>query len=289
MLLQRIVTALILAPLVVMAVYLLPIHYFTLFVALVVLAAGWEWCGLTGVDRPSRRLLFQLALILPMAGVYFWTYILELLAQLLDWPEIRAQSGLLEWLVVLPVLFWVVMMFLIRNASEALLKADIKGIHKALMGWLVLFFAWMFLYRMRAFYGADMAMYLLLLVWIADIAAYFVGKKFGDVKLAPTISPGKTVAGFYGALVSSALSAVVLSLVFGFNWMIGADFLLLSVLTVLISICGDLFFSLMKRRQGVKDSGSILPGHGGILDRIDSLVAAIPFFYAGILLIRESF
>lgn len=289
MLLQRIITALILAPLVVLAVYLLPIPYFTLVVALVMLVAAWEWTSLTGIDRPSMRILFLVLLMLPMGGVYFWTYFLEILAQIFDWPEVRAQSGLLEWLIILPVLFWVVMMFLIRNASDALLKLELKNVYKGLIGWVILFFAWMFLYRMRAFYGSDMVMYFLLLIWIADITAYFVGKKFGATKLAPEISPGKTMAGFYGALGSGFVSAIVLSLVFGFNLMIGSDFVLLSVLTVLISIYGDLFFSLIKRQQGVKDTGSILPGHGGLLDRIDSLVAAIPFFYAGILLIRELF
>lgn len=289
MLLQRIITALILAPLVVLAVYLLPIPYFTMVVALVMLIAAWEWTSLVGIDRPAMRLVFLILLILPMAGVYFWTYILEVMAQIFDWPEIRSQSGLLEWLVIVPVLFWIVVMFLIRNASDALLKLELKGIYKALIGGLVVFFAWMFLYRMRAFYGADMTMYFLLLIWIADIAAYFIGRKFGEVKLAPEISPGKTMAGFYGALGSGVVSGIVLSLVFGFSLMISTDFVLLSVLTVLISIYGDLFFSLVKRKQGVKDSGSILPGHGGLLDRIDSLVAGVPFFYAGILLIRELF
>ncbi len=289
MLLQRIITALILAPLVVLAVYLLPISYFTLVVTLVMLVGAWEWTSLTGIDRPSMRILFLVLLILPMGGVYFWTYFLEALAQIFDWPEVRTQSGLLEWLIIIPVLFWVLVMFLIRNASDALLRLELKTAYKGLIGGLILFFAWMFLYRMRAFYGSDMVMYFLLLIWIADITAYFVGKKFGATKLAPEISPGKTMAGFYGALGSAVVSAIVLSLVFGFNLMIGSDFVLLSVLTVLISIYGDLFFSLIKRQQGVKDTGSILPGHGGLLDRIDSLAAAIPFFYAGILLIRELF
>jgi len=128
-------------------------------------------------------------------------------------------------------------------------------------------------------------MYLLLLIWAADIAAYFTGKKWGKTKLAPEISPGKTVAGMYGALIAGLVCAVVLSLIYGFNLMIASDFMLLSVLTVLISIYGDLFVSVVKRQRGVKDSGSLLPGHGGVLDRIDSMIAAIPFFYGCIFFI----
>lgn len=289
MLSQRIITASILAPLVVLAVYLLPISYFTLFLALIVLVAAWEWAGLIGLTALGCRLLFQVAIILPMLGIHFWTQILEVAAQLTDYPDIRNYSGILEWLVVPPVLFWMLIMVLIKKASDAMLELKLKTRYKALIGWFILLAAWMFLSRMRAFYGADMTMYLLGLIWIADIAAYFVGKKFGTTKLAPTVSPGKTVAGFYGALASGALCAIVLSLIYGFNFLIGADFVLLSVLTVLISIYGDLFLSLVKRQQGVKDSGSLLPGHGGLLDRIDSVLAAIPMFYAGILLIRGQF
>ncbi|MDD5125790.1 phosphatidate cytidylyltransferase, partial [Methylovulum sp.] len=126
------------------------------------------------------------------------------------------------------------------------------------------------------------------LIWTADVAAYFVGKKFGTVKLSPDISPGKTVQGMYGALISGAVCGVILSLIFKFPMMIASDFVLLSALTVLVSIYGDLFFSVVKRQRGVKDSGSLLPGHGGILDRIDSVVAAAPFFYAGVYLIYRS-
>ncbi|MGR9052162.1 MAG: phosphatidate cytidylyltransferase, partial [Gammaproteobacteria bacterium] len=203
-----------------------------------------------------------------------------------DFPEIRSYSGILEWLVVPPVLFWMLMMFLIKHTADALLEMHIRMRYQALVGWFVLLAAWMFFTRLHAFHGPDMTLYFLILIWLADIAAFFVGKKYGETKLAPVVSPGKTVAGFYAALTSAAVCAIVLSLVFGYGFIIGSDFLLLSLLTVLISIYGDLFFSLVKRRQGVKDSGSILPGHGGILDRIDSLIAAIPLFYAGIMLIR---
>jgi phosphatidate cytidylyltransferase len=286
MLLQRIITALILVPLVVLAVFQLPLEYFSLLVGLVTLLAAWEWTHLIGINSPFKRGLFLLGLILPMLWLQFWTQFLELAAQVLDWPDVRNYSGMLEWLVVPPVLFWILSMILIRNAPAALLNLEMRIRYKALIGWFILLAMWMFLTRLRVLYGSELTLYFLILIWAADIAAYFSGKKFGKTKLASEISPGKTVQGMYGALIAGGVCAVVLSLIYGFPWMVASDFFILSVLTVLVSIYGDLFFSLVKRQRGVKDTGSILPGHGGILDRIDSLIAAIPFFYAGIYLIH---
>jgi phosphatidate cytidylyltransferase len=279
MLLKRIITASVLATLIALAVFKLPMEYFSLLIGLVTLLAAWEWCNLADVTSLVKRVLFLLVLILPMLGIQFWTQILELIAQTVDWPDVRDYSGILEWLVIPPVLFWILVMILIRNTPTGVLNLQLKTRYKAFIGWFILLSAWMFLSRLRAFYGTEMTMYFLILIWAADISAYFAGKKWGTTKLAPEISPGKTVAGMYGALISGLVCAVVLSLIYGFNLMIASDFVLLSVLTVLISIYGDLFVSVVKRQRGVKDSGSLLPGHGGVLDRIDSLIAAIPFFY----------
>ena len=282
MLLKRIITASVLASLIALAVFKLPMEYFSLVIGLVTLLAAWEWSNLAGVTSLVKRVLFLLVLILPMLGIHFWTQILELIAQVLDWPDVRDYSGILEWLVIPPVLFWILVMILIRNTPTGVLNLKLKTRYKVLIGWFVLLSAWMFLSRLRVFYGTEMTMYFLILIWAADISAYFAGKKWGTTQLAPEISPGKTVAGLYGALLAGFLCPIILSLGYGFEFMIASDFVLLSVLTVLISIYGDLFFSVVKRQRGVKDSGSILPGHGGILDRIDSMIAAVPFFYAGI-------
>jgi phosphatidate cytidylyltransferase len=312
MLLQRVITALILVPLVVLAVFQLPPEYFSLLVGLVVLVSAWEWMNLVGINSLVKRGLFLVALVFPMLWVYFWTQFLEICAQALeiglqrlipmtneagltalssylgtiDLPDIRTYSGMLEWFVIPPILFWILAMILIRNSPAGVLKLELKICHKGLIGWFVLFSAWMFLTRLRTFYPIELTMYFLILIWAADIAAYFTGKKFGTTKLAPEISPGKTVQGMYGALAAGGVCGGVLSLIYGFPWMIASDFIILSILTVLISIYGDLFFSVVKRQCGAKDTGSILPGHGGMLDRIDSLIAAIPFFYAGIYLIH---
>ncbi len=289
MLLQRIITSLILVPLIVLAVFYLPLGYFSLLVGLVTLIAAWEWTNLVGINSLLKRGLFLLALILPMLWLHLWTQFLELVAQILDWPDIRNYSGILEWLVVPPVIFWVLSMILIRKAPTHVLKLELRLRYKALIGWLVLVALWMFLTRLRSFYGPELTLYFLVLIWLADISAYFAGKKYGKVKLAPEISPGKTVQGMYGALLAGAVWAMVFIGYFayfdGFTWTRLSDFVLLSVLTVLVSIYGDLFFSVVKRQRGVKDTGAILPGHGGLLDRIDSLIAAVPFFYAGIVMI----
>jgi phosphatidate cytidylyltransferase len=249
------------------------------------LVAAWEWLYLIDVRSITKRLLFLLALIVPMVGLHLWTHFLELLAQWTKWPDIRFYSGILEWLVIPPILFWIVVMISIRNLPNTVLNLQMRLRYKALIGWFILLACWMFLTRLRTFYEPPMTMYFLVLIWVADISAYFVGKKYGKTKLSPDISPGKTVAGFYGAIVSGLVCAIVLSLIYGFNYVFAADFALLSMLTVLISVYGDLFFSVVKRQRGVKDSGAILPGHGGILDRVDSIIAAIPLFYAGIYLI----
>ena len=285
MLLKRILTALVLASLIALAVFTLPMEYFSLVIGLITLIAAWEWSNLAGLTSLGKRILFLLVLILPMSGIHFWTQFLELVAQATDWTDVRDYSGALEWLVIPPVLFWILVMILIRNTPTGVLNLQLKTRYKVLIGWFILLSAWMFLSRLRSFYGPEMTMYFLILIWVADISAYFAGKKWGKTKLAPEISPGKTVAGMYGALISGLVCAVVLSLIYGFQPMIALDFVLLSVLTVLISIYGDLFVSVVKRQRGVKDSGTLLPGHGGVLDRVDSLIAAIPFFYGCIYLV----
>lgn len=288
MLLQRIITALVLASVAITAIFTLPLDYFYPFIGVIVLIGAWEWTGLSSIESLVGKILFLISLIFPMLFIVFWTYILEFVAVVMEWPEVKSYSGALEWLVIGPAIFWLMMMFMIRKAPEELLALELKKKYKIFIGWFVLFSAWMFLVKLRAFYGPGAVMYFLALIWVADIAAYFSGKKFGKDKLAPVISPGKTIQGMYGALISAFACAVVLALYYGYPIMIASDFALLSVLTVLVSIYGDLFFSLVKRKNGVKDSGSILPGHGGVLDRIDSVIAAAPFYYAGVILIGRS-
>lgn len=299
MLLQRTITALVLLTVALLAIFQLSSIYFSLFIAAITFLAAWEWLALTDVEKPVSKGLFFAALIAPMIGVTFWTHFLEWLSGVMEWPEIKDYSDALEWFVIVPVLFWLLTMLLIRQASAQLLAVDVSPRLKAFIGWLVLLSAWMFLTKLRSYYGPDMVLYFLIVIWLADISAYFVGQRWGKDKLSPDISPGKTVQGMYGALVSAVVCAMGLWVFYGgiqsflgempqLAVLMAFDWIILSILTVLISIYGDLFFSLVKRRKGVKDSGVLLPGHGGVLDRIDSVIAAAPFFYAGVVLIGRS-
>ncbi len=289
MLIYRVITALILAPLIILTVIKVPPEYSSWIWATVILLAGWEWTKLCGTVKIFHLILFLAALMLPVFGLKLWTNILEYFAYILNWPEIRNYSGILDWLAVPVVLWWLFIMILFKHAPDGLLNFKGKYSIKLFIGWFILVAAFMFFDRLRTFFGWEMTVYFLSLVWIADISAYFFGKKFGKTKLAPDISPGKTVEGMYAALFSAGLLGLVVGLGYGFTSMVIVDFALLSVLTVLVSIYGDLFISLAKRLRGVKDSGNLLPGHGGILDRIDSIIAGAPVFFAGILLIYSQF
>lgn len=286
MLLQRVITASVLAPLVVLAIFMLPHVYFSLVWGVIMLMAAWEWANLADVKSVLGKLMFLIAMLIPMAFLYSWTQVLELITQVTNYPEIRSYSGLIETLMIPAVLFWFWMMVRIRKSGAEILKAKQSKAKKLLIGGFVLVVAWHFLSRFMVLEEPIMTLYLFLLIWAADIGAYFAGKKFGITKLAIEISPGKTVEGMYGALITAAIMGLVLSLSYGFPVLISIDFILLSLITVLVSIYGDLFFSAAKRIRGVKDSGTILPGHGGLLDRLDSIIAAIPIFYAGVWFIR---
>ena len=286
MLLQRVITASVLAPLVVMAIYLLPHVYFSLIWGIIILIAAWEWTNLAEVKTVLGKFVFLLAMLIPMLLLHFWTQLLEVLAQLTNWPDIRNYSGAIELLMIPAVLFWFRMMLKIRKSGSELLENKQSQGKKIFIGGFVLVAAWFFLSRLMVLEEPAMTMYFFLLIWAADIAAYFAGKKFGITKLAIEISPGKTLEGMYGALAAAVVIGLVFTLSFGFSILSIFDFVLLSVITVLVSIYGDLFFSAAKRIRGVKDSGTILPGHGGLLDRLDSVIAAIPIFYAGVWFIR---
>jgi len=269
MLLHRILTALLLLPLVIALVLYLPQAGFALALAAVILLAANEWTRLAGLVSALQRSLFLVAVLAGMLAGWF----------LLPYRE------LLFWLLLLVGLGWLaISLKVIRYHPE---KARPAGRSvKFLLGLFVLVPTWIALVHLHGegIRGPELVLFTLSLSWVADTGAYFSGRAWGRVKLAPHVSPKKTWEGVYGALVAVGLWS---GLLYWFRPESGAPWqlLLLCLLVCLVSVVGDLFESLMKREAGLKDSGHLLPGHGGILDRIDSLTAVAPVFLLGLMLL----
>ena len=268
MLRQRLVSALIMVPLVVLAVLKLDLSWFALLVAAAMLLAAWEWGALIPLRGTAARigyLVFALALI-----AFGWRS-----AQAEIFVDTVLWAALAWWLFVL---FWI---------TRPALGGSETGAHslaKALLGCGLMLSTWLALVVLhsRPDQGPHWVLYLLVLVWVADSGAFFAGRQFGRTRLAPKVSPGKTWEGVLGGLTACALFAFGYAHYLELQGAVLTGFVLVSLVTVLFSVAGDLLESLLKRQRGVKDSGTLIPGHGGILDRIDSLFAAAPVFLLGL-------
>ncbi|WP_156293148.1 phosphatidate cytidylyltransferase [Serratia oryzae] len=281
MLKYRLITAVILIPLVIAALFLLPPFGFALVTLAVCMLAAWEWGQLAGFATRSQRiwlaLLCGLLLVLMMLSVPAYHHSVH------QWQvDVPLWLSLAWWLgALLLVLFYPGSAALWRNSRPLRLVFGLLTIIPFFWGMVALR---QFGYEQNHFTGAWWLLYVMLLVWGADSGAYMFGKLFGKHKLAPKVSPGKTWEGLIGGLVTSA----VISWLFGryapLN-IVPATLLICSVIAALASVLGDLTESMFKREAGIKDSGHLIPGHGGILDRIDSLTAAVPVFACLMLLV----
>lgn len=287
MLRTRVVTALILLAMVVPALTFLPALGWALFVLLFVAAAAWEWGRLCG---------FAHALALAYAGVT--TAVGGVI--LLGAPE--HMRALTLWVYSISAAAWVgiACYWFFRGPAAP------QGAWLAALGWLVLIPCWWALVQARA--AGALFMFLLMgLIWVADIAAYFAGRRFGRHKLAPAVSPGKTWEGVAGAMLGATVLALLCAAttsangslldswfawIFSYAGRHGAMGVLAALLVVAVvvglSVLGDLFESLLKRRAGVKDSSGLLPGHGGVLDRIDALIPTMPLAMLIFTLVRNA-
>ncbi len=271
MLKQRLITAAVLIPLVVLGILNLSSDVLNWFIALVVGLAAWEWLTLIGIADPIRRLL--------------WVSGLFVLAQ------VFTESLPLGFVVFLAVLAWTVASVAIIQFRHTGLPRQLKTLFQSpvfgvatMIGLLALFWSTSISLHRNPL-GPEQFLYVLVTVWLADTGGYFAGKKWGHSPLAKEVSPNKTWQGVYGALVLTSIWAVI-AYMMGINGTLSfVAWLLLTVVTVAVSIVGDLFESLFKRSHQVKDSGNLLPGHGGVLDRIDSLIAAVPIFVTGLMLL----
>ncbi|MBP6242810.1 MAG: phosphatidate cytidylyltransferase [Chromatiaceae bacterium] len=263
---SRVLTASILAPVAILAVLALPPSGFALALGLILLGAAWEWSALGGLTASAARLGY--VVLIGTALILLWFL-----------PEAEVAPLLL----LVSLWWWLVAVWLFRLNQIEPGAGPAPG--RLLAGLLALTGPWL---AMTQLHGASprgpaLVLFLLLLIWTADIAAYFSGRRWGRTKLAPVLSPGKTWEGVLGAGAGAALLGLALGYWLDLAPLATLGALILCLTTAFISVVGDLFESLLKRRQGVKDSGHLLPGHGGLLDRIDSLTAAAPFFVLGLI------
>lgn len=273
MLRQRVITALLLAPLAILLILLLPTSVFAGLLAIAFLAAAWEWTRLAGMrSRAARGVTLGIVLI---AFAALWS--------------LRDVAWLWPALIVSGVAWWVLVCVWLRHFAFAAAPTTENRNLKLLAGAFVVFPAWVAGISIHGSpsHGHIWAFLAMLLVWAADTGAYFAGSYFGKGKrkLAPQISPGKTWVGVYGAFATSALVAAVAGWLLGVRDLRLLGLIVVTILTVASSIVGDLLESLMKRHANVKDSGALFPGHGGLLDRLDSVFAALPVFALGKLLL----
>ncbi|WP_159821041.1 phosphatidate cytidylyltransferase [Colwellia sp. 20A7] len=279
MLKQRIITALILAPAAIAAIFYLPLIYFAILLLVIIGIGAWEWGPFMGFDTTTRRVGFVGTTLFLIAGI--WTSV-SLNDLWLNSGQLHSYALAVLWLAIAWWIFSAFLMFSYPNASSFWSKhRSVRGV----FGWLTLVPTWLAFmvirtndYQVDTYHGAQLLMFLLLMVWSADIGAYFVGKAFGKTKLMPNVSPGKTFEGFLGGIASACILVAITAYILAWNQEQVITVLLVTVLITTVSVLGDLNESMFKRQAGVKDSGSILPGHGGILDRIDSLTATAPVF-----------
>lgn len=257
----RVLTAVILGPLFILGVFLLPPTWFALLAGAVVLLGAWEWARLSGFQGTGPAIAAVTAVAILMAVVYRFR-------EPASEPLLAAACA--AWLAVAALLYH-------RRA-----RAPVSWPPAARLasGALVLVPAWLALVALQDIEPGAVFIFLVV-IWAADTGAYFAGRRWGRRKLAPAISPGKSVEGVGGGVLAAAAAAAVLGYFWdmeGWRW---PALVAWSVLVVLVSVSGDLFESNWKRLVKLKDSGGMLPGHGGVLDRIDSVTAAAPFFALG--------
>ncbi len=279
---QRVVTALLLLPAVIYLVFGLPLHFFAPVLAAVLLIGAWEWSKLALAKNMSVRMAFVLLVALIQFLIAFLSPPIEFWPSL-SWPIYSGEIPIS--VLFIAAIFWLVSPALLYVYPQK--KAWWRGSSfiRFVLGVVLLTALWIALISLRKTSydslptkGSWLILFVLLLVWAADTGAYATGKLFGKHKLAPAVSPGKTWEGFFGGLVLSMIVAVIAARVMNIDVRNWAFFLLACLATVMASVVGDLFESLTKREAGLKDSGTIFPGHGGMLDRIDSLIAAAPIF-----------
>lgn len=269
----RVIAALLMAPLAIAAIWLLATPWMAALAAVVFLMALWEWLRLAEIDDSLQRTILLLLNLLLMV--------------LITWAA-RGSPVLFQLFAVIGVAWWLLSLAWLRHYGFASDHDTHARVFKLAAGTIATLAAWCALVLIHGGqpHGNRWLLAALAVVWAADSGAYFAGRKFGGRlfkgrKLAPRISPNKTVEGLVGGMVAGVIAGLAFGMLAGATaWQL-PGLALICVLTVLFSVVGDLFESLLKRHVGAKDSGNLIPGHGGILDRLDGVLAALPVFWLG--------
>ena len=265
---RRVTTAVVAVPVAVVAILALPTEGVALLFAIVMVAASVEWTRMTTPRRPTRQ---AFPLVVAVSVLLLWLAGTQ-------WP------GWLRVLCAISLVWWcVALAWVIRFEQGRDVAAPGRAIVGGIVGWMVIVPAWAGLVYVHGSTqdGPSRVLLILLVVWAADIGAYFAGRRFGVRRLAARTSPGKTVEGAAGGMAAAAMLGIAAGLWLDLPMAHATSLALLCVAAGALSVLGDLMESLVKRKSGVKDSGNLLPGHGGVLDRIDSLTAAAPAFAVG--------
>ena len=257
---ERILTAVGLIAVLALVLIVMPRDLALIALAALILVGAWEWSQLAGLSMPAARAAYVALCAAAMAGLWYAT------ALTADFERVMLLT-MLGWI---PLFGWVVL----APGFRANGLAAIAGLWALAPTWLALSRLYL-----QDGNGRELVVFVLLLAWAADIGAYFAGRRFGRFRLAPVVSPNKTWEGVLGGLAAGFLVALA-----GRAWfdLPALAFLSLCIAAVLVSVVGDLLESMFKRQRGLKDSGSLLPGHGGMLDRIDSLTSSAPLLALGL-------
>lgn len=272
MLKYRLLTAFLMGPIVLWGIFSLPEFWFSFAAVILVTIGAWEWAAFAGLTKSLERSFFVLFNVILFVAVLY--------IQNKSINHAIIYSSVAWWLISIPLL----LAFPFRDTNILNLKFT-KGFVGALL--LLATLISMVLIRSNPKFGPEFVLYIILMIWFADSGAYFAGRALGKNKLIPNVSPGKTWEGVIGALVVTVAASIAAIDILNIPSSESVFFVLITFVTVVYSIVGDLSESMFKRMSDIKDSGHILPGHGGILDRIDSLMSALPIFFIGLLLMES--
>jgi len=260
---QRVITACVLVLILALILFVLPYNGFVIAISLLFVVAAWEWANMAGLEKPWQR--FSYAVF--FAALFF----------LLNNMEILQQNGWVIGVLSISVLCW--MLALVAVWRYPVNHCWHHSWLLLLVGLWLLVPAWLGLQLLQpAVANSGLIWLVITVVAAADIGAYFSGRRFGRRKLAIHVSPGKTWEGFWGGMLANILLATIIALFLDLSSTIFLVFVVAMLLVAAMSVLGDLFESMIKRERGIKDSSQLLPGHGGVLDRIDGWTAAVPLF-----------